>query len=78
MKTAVVICPGRGTYNKTELGWLKRHFADAVLLSEFDRRRTTEGRTPITELDAAVSLAPVVASQTLYILDDSGKISAYR
>jgi outer membrane protein assembly factor BamB len=34
--------------------------------------------TPFTELDAAVSLAPVVANQTIYILDDSGRISAYR
>lgn len=57
MKTAVVICPGRGTYNKTELGWLGRHFADRVLLSEFDRRRTTEGRTPISDLDAAATFS---------------------
>jgi outer membrane protein assembly factor BamB len=34
--------------------------------------------TPFTELDGPVSLAPVVANQTLYILDDSGRISAYR
>lgn len=34
--------------------------------------------TPFTELDAGVSLAPVVANQTIYILDDSGRISAYR
>ena len=30
------------------------------------------------ELDAPVSLAPIVANQTLYILDDSGTISAFR
>ncbi|WP_407876278.1 PQQ-binding-like beta-propeller repeat protein [Qipengyuania nanhaisediminis] len=30
------------------------------------------------ELDSAVSLAPVVASDTLYILDDSGTIHAWR
>ena len=26
MKTAVVICPGRGTYGKAELGSLARYF----------------------------------------------------
>lgn len=34
--------------------------------------------TPFTELGGPVSLAPVVANQTLYILDDSGRITAYR
>ena len=34
--------------------------------------------TPFTKLGDPVSLAPVVANNTLYILDDSGKISAFR
>ena len=34
--------------------------------------------TPFVELDAAVSLPPVVANNTLYILDDSGRITAFR
>lgn len=34
--------------------------------------------TPFTELDAGVSLAPIVANKTLYILDDSGRITAFR
>lgn len=34
--------------------------------------------TPFTKLDAGVSLPPIVANQTLYILDDSGRISAFR
>lgn len=34
--------------------------------------------TPFTDLGNAVSLAPIVANQTLYILDDSGRITAYR
>ena len=33
---------------------------------------------PFTKLGAAVSLAPVVAGQMLYVLDDSGRISAFR
>lgn len=31
-----------------------------------------------TKLGSSVSLAPVVANQTLYVLDDGGKISAFR
>lgn len=57
MKTAVVICPGRGTYNKTELGWLGRHFADRALLAEFDRRRAAAGRTTLTDLDGAATFS---------------------
>ena len=33
---------------------------------------------PFTDLKAAVSLPPVVANNTLYILDDSGRITAWR
>ena len=45
MKTAVVICPGRGTYNATELGYLSRHFPDAALLAGFDGSARHRGRT---------------------------------
>ncbi len=34
--------------------------------------------TPFTKLGDPISLAPVVANNTLYILDDSGRISAFR
>lgn len=57
MKTAVVVCPGRGTYNKTELGWLGRHFADNALLDAFDERRRAAGRTPLAELDGAATFS---------------------
>lgn len=33
---------------------------------------------PFTELNASVSLPPIVANNTLYILDDSGRITAWR
>ena len=33
---------------------------------------------PFTDLDRAVSLPPIVAGNTLYILDDSGRITAWR
>ena len=56
MKTAVVICPGRGTYNKTELGYLARHHPDkAGLFAEFDRLRADAGREPLAELDGAAT-----------------------
>lgn len=53
MKTAVVICPGRGTYTKTELGALSRHFPDAGLLAGFDARRAALGQETLTALDSA-------------------------
>ncbi len=53
MKTAVVICPGRGTYNKAELGYLARHFPDAGLLASFDAQRAAAGQQTLTALDTA-------------------------
>lgn len=53
MKTAVVICPGRGTYNAAELGWLARHFPDPALLARFDAERAANGQPGVSELDGA-------------------------
>ncbi len=50
---AVLICPGRGTYNKPELGYLGRHHVVHPLLETFDDLRRAEGQTPVTELDGA-------------------------
>ena len=44
MKTAVVICPGRGIYTKTGLGYPGRHFADM---------RKAHGQNTLTALDGA-------------------------
>lgn len=55
MKTAVVICPGRGTYTKTELGYLKRHFADRALMAAFDGRRAALGQETLSALDGAAT-----------------------
>jgi [acyl-carrier-protein] S-malonyltransferase len=52
-KTAVVICPGRGTYTKAELGYLGRHFADKALLAAFDAARRDLGQETLTALDGA-------------------------
>ena len=50
---AVVVCPGRGTYNKTELGYLQRHFPDAVLLAAFDEQRRFADQPSLSDLDGA-------------------------
>ncbi|MCF6433485.1 ACP S-malonyltransferase [Leisingera sp. MMG026] len=53
-RTAVLICPGRGTYNKAELGYLHRHHADkAALFAGFDAKRKDAGQEEVTALDGA-------------------------
>lgn len=52
-KTAVVICPGRGTYNAGEIGYLARHFPDPALLDRFDRLRADAGQESLGALDGA-------------------------
>ncbi|MEM9106678.1 MAG: ACP S-malonyltransferase, partial [Pseudomonadota bacterium] len=53
-KTAVVVCPGRGTYNKPELGYLARHHADkAALVGMLDAYRLERKQEPISALDGA-------------------------
>lgn len=48
----VVICPGRGTYNKEELGYLKRLHSDKVeLISVIDDYRKQQEQMAIAELD---------------------------
>jgi [acyl-carrier-protein] S-malonyltransferase len=51
MKTAVVICPGRGTYNAAEMGTLARH-GDAAMIAGFDALRRDAGQETLTALDA--------------------------
>lgn len=51
-KRAVVICPGRGTYNKEELGYLQRLHKDKTELIEvIDNYRNQQGQVTISELD---------------------------
>lgn len=53
-RTAVVICPGRGTYNKTELGYLhKHHSRRSAELGVFDAIRSEAGQDSVTALDGA-------------------------
>jgi acyl transferase domain-containing protein len=62
-KTAVVICPGRGVYTTTELGYLSRNFADKPLLASFDAIRTTRGQETLSALDGATSYSTAVHSR---------------
>ncbi|WP_428543642.1 ACP S-malonyltransferase [Profundibacter sp.] len=52
-KTAVLICPGRGTYNAPELGYISRHFGAPALLAEFDAYRAAQGQETVSALDGA-------------------------
>lgn len=53
-KTAVLICPGRGTYNKEELGYLARHHSNkSDLFADFDAIRAAAGQESVTALDSA-------------------------
>lgn len=53
-KRALVIAPGRGTYNKAELGYFARHHQDKKdLMAQIDAYRATQGQDPISALDGA-------------------------
>ena len=53
-RTAVVICPGRGTYNKPELGYLHRHHGARMdMFRAFDAIRGEAGQEAVTALDGA-------------------------
>lgn len=53
-QTAIVVAPGRGTYNRSELGYLKTHHASQqALFAEFDAFRRQHSQIPVTELDGA-------------------------
>lgn len=58
---ALVICPGRGTYNAAELGYLKTHHAARRdMVAKLDALRKSGGQTAISELDGADKYAPSV------------------
>ena len=52
-RTAVLICPGRGTYNAPELGYLARHFPDPGLLAGFEAVRARDGQAALADLDGS-------------------------
>ena len=52
---ALVVCPGRGSYARDTLGYLKDRSPDLVQLC--DQWRSEHGRPTITELDSADALS---------------------
>ena len=60
-KRALVICPGRGTYNATELGYLKtRHAARQDVIAAVDAVRSAMGQMTVSQLDGADKYTPSV------------------
>jgi malonyl CoA-acyl carrier protein transacylase len=58
---ALVVCPGRGTYGKNELGYLKRLHGDkAELMATVDRIRADRGQPTVSELDGAERYTPAL------------------
>ena len=57
-ETIVVVCPGRGTYNAPELGYLARHHAGSPWLAHFDGMRAAAGKPTLSELDGAAKFDP--------------------
>jgi [acyl-carrier-protein] S-malonyltransferase len=69
----LVICPGRGTYNATELGYLKRHHAGGGdLVARLDAYRAAQGQPTISELDGAEKYAP-----SLHMPGDNASLLIY-
>jgi acyl transferase domain-containing protein len=57
----LVVCPGRGTYGKAELGYLKRfHAKNGDLVTSFDRIRSERGQPTLSELDGAERFSPAL------------------
>ncbi|MGQ0560023.1 MAG: ACP S-malonyltransferase [Sphingosinicella sp.] len=57
-EAVLVVCPGRGSYGKAELGYLRRHHADqSALVEGFDHVRAARGEPTISELDGAVKFS---------------------
>lgn len=61
-KRAVVICPGRGSYTKETLGYLRQFSGDVVqdFVRDIDQRRSALGEPTISELDSAEVFKPSV------------------
>ena len=60
-KRALVICPGRGTYNATELGYLKTHHAARQeVIATVDAVRGAMGQVTVSQLDGADKYTPSV------------------
>jgi len=54
-KRALVVCPGRGTYTKETLGYLKQHARSDIraFIADVDQRRAAVGDPTVSDLDRA-------------------------
>lgn len=69
----LVICPGRGTYNATELGYLKRHHAArGDLVARLDAYRRQQGQKAISDLDGVEKYSP-----SLHMPGDNASLLIY-
>lgn len=69
----LVVCPGRGTYNATELGYLKRFHPDrADMIARLDTLRASEGQPALSELDSAEKYSP-----SLHMPGDNASLLIY-
>ncbi len=58
-KTALLVCPGRGTYNAAELGYLARHHpGPSAYLDAADAFRQARGKEGLRALDTAARFSP--------------------
>ena len=63
-RTALVVCPGRGVYNTSELGYLGRHHADkTALIGQIDAYRAGLGQPEVSALDGAAGFDPAVMTR---------------
>jgi len=60
--TALVLCPGRGTYQKAEFGSL-RPFYQSEILAQIDKTRRTLNLPSVSELDGADKYLPALHQQ---------------
>lgn len=69
----LVICPGRGTYNATEIGYLQRYYAGGgERVARLDAYRAAQGQPTITALDAAEKYSP-----SLHMPGDNASLLIY-
>ncbi len=60
-KRALVVCPGRGTYNASELGYLRRYHAErADVVATVDAVREENSQIRVSQLDNAEKYVPSV------------------
>ncbi len=58
-KRALVVCPGRGTYNAADLGYLRRYnAARSDIVATVDAVRKANGQVLVSQLDNAEKYAP--------------------